>query len=92
MESIREKKNSEIIHSTKQQPKRIISENEKGIENHRAAAAHLEAAAMHHLEAAKHHAAGNHDKAHKSAIYAHEHHSMATEYAIADIKHHANNG
>ncbi len=44
-------------------------EVQKGIENHKQAAAHHQQAAKHHLDAAKHHEAGNHEKAQSSALY-----------------------
>jgi len=64
-------------------------ENKKGIDNHKQAAAHHEEAAKHHLEAAKHHEAGNHEKAHQSAVLANGHSCMASECQKEDVKSHA---
>jgi hypothetical protein len=66
-------------------------ENQKGIENHKKTAAHLETAAKHHLEAAKHHEEGNEDKAAKSTIKAHGHVALANEMQREDTKRHAGN-
>ncbi len=65
------------------------AENQKGIENHKKTATHLEAAAKHHLEAAKHHESGNHDKAAKSTLIAHGHLSHANEAQRENVKQHA---
>ena len=59
------------------------------IENHKHAAAHHEEAAKHHLDAAKHHEAGNHDKAHASAILATGHAWIAGDHQKEDAKNHA---
>jgi hypothetical protein len=64
---------------------------QKGIENHRKAAKHLEEAARHHNDAAKHHEAGNHDKACASTVKAHGHSCLAAEHQREDIKQHALN-
>jgi len=61
----------------------------KGIENHKQAAVHHQEAAKHHLDAAKHHEEGNDDKAHKSAILANGHSSMANDCHKEDVKQHA---
>ena len=71
---------STVIEQTQVQSPRIFSEYERKIENHRAAAAHLEAAATHHREAARHYVIGNCEKAHQSAFYAQGHHNMASDY------------
>ncbi len=67
------------------------SDNQKGIENHKLAASHLESAAKHHLDAAKHHEAGNHEKAAESTIAAHGHQSLANDAQKEDVKNHALN-
>jgi len=67
------------------------AENHKGVENHKKAAMHHQEAAKHHLEAAKHHEAGNHEKAHASAIKAHGHGCCANDAQKEDVKHHALN-
>ena len=68
------------------------SEIKKGIENHKQAAVHHQEAAKHHTEAAKHHEAGNHEKAHESAILANGHASIASDHQKEDVKNHALNG
>lgn len=65
------------------------AETKKGIENHKQAAEHHQQAAKHHLEAAAHHEAGNHDKAHSSAVLANGHSCIACECQKQDAKHHA---
>lgn len=65
------------------------AENQKGIENHKKTATHLESAAKHHHEAAKHHEDGNHEKAAQSTIKAQGHVTLATEAQREDVKHHA---
>ena len=67
------------------------AENQKGIENHKRAAAHFSAASNHHIEAAKHHTLGNHEKAARSTVTAQGFHRLATEAEIEDVKHHALN-
>ena len=64
-------------------------ENQKGIENHKITAAHLEAAAKHRLEAAEHHEAGDHEKAALSIFTAQRHLSLATEVQREDVKYYA---
>ncbi|MDI9340990.1 MAG: hypothetical protein QM534_10520 [Sediminibacterium sp.] len=81
-------KNAEVNGKTEQGPVQK-TENLKGIENHKKAAAHFESAAKHHLEAAKHHESGNHEKAAKSTIEAHGHANLAHEAQKEDTKHHA---
>ncbi len=73
--------------------KTIVSqaENKKDIENHKKAAAHLEAAAKHHIQAAKNHEEGNHEKAAKSTVKAHGHFNLAREAQQEDLKNHAIN-
>lgn len=66
-------------------------ENQKGIENHKKTALHLQEAAKHHLEAAKHHEEGNHEKAAKSTVTAQGYLSLAAEAQKEDVKHHALN-
>jgi hypothetical protein len=66
-----------------------VSENQKGIENHRTAAGHLESAAKFHLEAAQHHQAGEHEKAARSTLKAQGFFSLASEAQKQDVKHHA---
>ena len=63
-------------------------ENQKGIDNHKKAAAHFEAAAKSHLEAARQHEAGHHEEAAKYTIEAHGHASAANEAQNEDAKHH----
>lgn len=67
------------------------AENQKGIDNHKKTATHLEAAAKHHLEAAKHHEDGNHEHAAQSTVKAHGHITLAHESQKEDVKHHALN-
>jgi hypothetical protein len=67
------------------------AENNKGIENHKKTAKHLEEAAKHHYAAAKHHEAGDHEKASESTIKAHGHNCCAGELQREDVKHHALN-
>jgi len=64
---------------------------QKGIDNHKKAAKHLEEASKHHLQAAKHHEAGNHDKASDSTVKAHGHTCLANECQKEDTKNHAMN-
>lgn len=66
--------------------------NEKGIKNHKKAAAHLQAAATSHLEAAQHHQDGEHQKAAQSTVSAHGHVPLANKAQKADVKQHAKNG
>jgi hypothetical protein len=66
-------------------------ENQKGIENHKTAAMHLESAAKFHLEAARNHENGNHEKAAQSTVAAHGHFLLASEAQKEDVKHHALN-
>lgn len=66
-----------------------ISENLKGIQNHKNAALNYEAAAKSHLAAAKHHESGQHDKAAKSTIEAHGYSCLANDAQNEDVKHHA---
>ena len=69
------------------QPKTpTTADNQKGIENHKKAAAHLDKAAEHHIEAANHHEAGNHDKAAASTLKAHGHVAHAQEAQNEDVK------
>ena len=65
------------------------AENQKGIENHKRAAYHLQEAAKHHLEAAKHHENGDEEKAAYSTVKAQGHHNLAAEAEWEDVKHHA---
>ena len=65
------------------------ADNQKGIENHKKAASHLEAAAKHHLDAAKHHETGNHEKASDSTLKAHGQVCNAVELQKEDAKQHA---
>jgi hypothetical protein len=65
------------------------AENQKGIENHKEIAAHLQEASKHHLDAAKHHEEGNHEKAAESTVKAQGHTSLAHEGQKEDAKHHA---
>ena len=67
------------------------ADNQKGIENHKKTATHLQEAAKNHLEAAKHHEDGNHEKAAKSTITAHGHLILAHEAQKEDAKQHALN-
>jgi hypothetical protein len=53
-------------------------ENQKGIENHKLAAKHLQQSAEHHTEAAS-----------ESTVKAHGHQSLANEAQKADMKQHA---
>ncbi|MGQ0826794.1 MAG: hypothetical protein ACT4ON_00210 [Bacteroidota bacterium] len=76
--------NSTVIQKTEVENPRRLSEYEKKIENHRAAAAHLEAGAIHHREAARHYTIGDYEKAHQSAFYAQGHHNMAADYLKED--------
>jgi len=62
-----------------------------GIENHKQAANHHQEAAKHHLDAAKHHEAGNHEKAHESAVLANGHATIASDFEKEDAKQHALN-
>ncbi|MGP8215241.1 MAG: hypothetical protein ACLQQ4_06740 [Bacteroidia bacterium] len=62
---------------------------QKGIENHKKAAKHLEEAAKHHKEAAKHHEAGSHEKACESTVKAHGHTCLASEAQRDVLKQHA---
>ncbi len=71
------------MHSSK-----LEKENQKGIDNHKKAAAHFEAAAKSHLEAAKYHESGQHEEAAKCTIEAHGHASAANEAQNEDAKHH----
>jgi len=64
-------------------------EVKKSVENHKQAAAHHQEAAKHHLDAAKHHEAGNHDKAHTSAVLANGHAGIADNHQKEDAKNHA---
>jgi hypothetical protein len=68
------------------------AENQKGIDNHRRIATHLEAAARHHLNAAKYHESGDHEKAAHSTIMAIGFHRMAGDAQREDVPHHALNG
>jgi hypothetical protein len=68
--------------------KGMSPEIQKGVENHKKAAAHHEAAAKHHHEAARHHEEGNHEKAYQSTLMAHGHHIMAGERQREDLRHH----
>ena len=65
------------------------ADNQKGIENHKKAATHLEAAAKHHLAAADHHEDGNHEEAAKSTVVAQGHVTLANEAQKEDQKNHA---
>ena len=67
------------------------ADNQKGIENHKKAAVHLEEAAKNHLDAAKHHENGDHDKAAQSTVKAHGHAKLANDAQQEDIKQHALN-
>ena len=67
------------------------AENQKGIENHKKIATHLQKAAEHHLEAAKHHENEEHENAAKSTIAAQGHVALATEAQREDVKKHALN-
>lgn len=58
------------------------AENQKGIENHKRAASHLQ-------EAAKHHENGDEEKAAHSTLKAQGYHSLATEAQREDVRHHA---
>jgi len=80
MEIERTISNSTVVQKTEVPSPRKRSEYEKKIENHRAAAAHLEAGAIHHREAAKHYTLGDYEKAHQSAFYAQGHQNMAGDY------------
>ncbi len=73
----------------KEQQNGSSAENQKGIENHKKTAKHLEEAAKHHLDAAKHHEAGNHEKACASTVKAHGQNCLANELQREDVKHHA---
>lgn len=66
-----------------------LVENQKGIQNHKKLANHLQEAAKHHLDAAKHHEEGNHEKAYNSTILAQGHLSIAYEAQKEDVRHHA---
>ena len=65
------------------------ADNQKGIENHKTAAKHLEEAAKHHHEAVKHHEDGNHEKAAESTVKAHGHTAMANDAQNENAKHHS---
>ena len=65
------------------------TEIQKGIENHKKAAKHLEEAAKNHHDAAKHHEAGNHEKAAQSTVKAQGQVTLATEAQREDVKNHA---
>jgi hypothetical protein len=58
-------------------------------ENHKLAAKHHTEAAKHNLDAAKHHEAGNHEKAHQSAVLATGHSLIASNHLNEDAKQHA---
>ena len=62
----------------------LTAENEKGIENHRQAAEHLEEAAQHYEE-------GNHEKAFERTVKAQGHHYLAGEHQREVVKQHAKN-
>ena len=64
-------------------------EVKKSVENHKQAAVHHQEAAKHHLDAANHHEAGNHDKAHTSAVLANGHSNIAGDHQREDAKNHA---
>jgi hypothetical protein len=77
---------------TKTETKTVSSvENDKNIDMHKKAAAHLEEASKHHLDAAKHHSSGAHEKAAISTVEAQGHQCLANECHKEDIKHHALN-
>ena len=79
-----------IITPFKEDPKKEYpSDNSKRIENHKAAAKHLEEAAKHHHEAAKHCEAGNVEKASASTVKAHGHSCCAHDLQKEDVKDHA---
>ncbi|OYU82791.1 MAG: hypothetical protein CFE24_14185 [Flavobacterium sp. BFFFF2] len=65
------------------------AEMQKGIDNHKKAAAHFESAAKSHLAAAKHHEDGHHEKAAKCTVDAHGHACMGKDAQTQDVKHHA---
>jgi hypothetical protein len=67
----------------------IAGDVNKSVENHKQAAAHHQEAAKHHIDAAKHHEAGNHDKAHTSAVLANGHAGIASDHQKQDAKNHA---
>ena len=78
--------------STTQTPevtKNNPAEIQKGIENHKKTATHLEEAAKHHKDAAKHHEAGNHEKAALSTVKAQGHFAHAQELQKENAKQHA---
>jgi hypothetical protein len=67
---------------------KTVTENEKGIENHKKAAFHFLSAANCHIEAAKLHEMGAHDQAARITIEALGHSISAGEAQILDFKHH----
>jgi hypothetical protein len=80
-----------------QEGKNILPENNKIIPgNNRLnarstnnVAGHLEEAAVHYRNAAKYREEGNHEKAHKSSIFALGHCCLARELLREDVKDHA---
>ena len=65
-----------------------VSNNQKGIDNHKKIAIHFHAAAKSHLQAAKHHQEGNHEKAAQSTLEAYGHVSLAKKAQKKDIRQH----
>lgn len=62
--------------------------NQKGIENHKLAANHLQLAAKNHLRAAKHYEEGNHEKAAQSTVLALGHTNLANKAQMKEVKQH----
>ena len=70
----------------------VSDEKQVEIVNYEAIASHLKNAVKYHYDAAKYHAEGDHEKAHKSSIFALGHCSIARELLRDDAKNNALKG
>lgn len=89
MKAVETKKVDQKLDQKREMKSNPIDANQKGIDNHKKAATHLEAAAKNHLSAAKHHEDGNHEKAAQSTVVAQGHVNLANKAQDRDAKQHA---